>query len=272
VAIASGWPLPVLARRIRGLVAEDLRGKHTGTSCRRCMARRGVFERVVVCRPRHINICLQHQLWIGEIDTPAEQLDVSAVPEVITAQRAHRRLVRRHGDKAADSAHHDAYRIVRRWTERRTWTDHRDRRLKTGFANRYQRLLMSSTEVDVANYPEVIALTGILVSEHWRRKAVPDHDGQPNWTPNRAQQQLYAEVARRLKIHYQPNGYDPLVTWVDQVRPTTCFISGYPHSRHTRTRSEVSRGTCPMDRTPRLRAVQERAPHESGHQTPTGSR
>jgi hypothetical protein len=218
VSIASGWPLTVLAQRTRGLVAEVPRGTHSGTACRCCMARRGVFERVVICRPRHVNVCLRHQLWIGDTRSPDEQLDVTALPDVITAQRAHRRLVRRHGAEATDSAYGEARHIVRRWTERHSWPEHRDRRLKTGFAHRYERLLMNSTEIDIANYPEVIALTGILVSEYWRRKVVPHDDERPSWAPNSAQQQFYAEVGRRLKIRYQVYSYDPLATWVDHIR------------------------------------------------------
>jgi hypothetical protein len=218
VAIASGWPLPVLARRIHGLMTEDQVGKHSGTVCRRCMAQRGVFERVVVCRPRHINVCLRHQLWIGDIHSPEEQFDLSALPDVVTAQRAHNRLVRRHGADIADSAHDDAYHIVRRWTERRDWPEHRDRRLKAGFARRYERILMNSIELDIANYPEVVALTGLLASEHWRRKVAPHHQQRPNWAPNSAEQQFYTEARRRLKIDYQPWGYDPLAAWVDHIK------------------------------------------------------
>jgi hypothetical protein len=214
VAIASGWPLPVLARRIRGLAGEMQPGQHSGTACRRCMARRGVFERVVICRPMHVNVCLRHQLWIGDTHSPEDHLDISAIPELLSAQRSHQGMVRQHGAEVTDSAYNDARHIVRRWTERYDWPEHRDRRLKTAFAHRYQRLLMNSIEIDVANYPEVVALTAILASEHWRRKAAPDAAD----LHSRAEQQFYAEVARRLKIGYRPRSYDPLVAWVNDER------------------------------------------------------
>ncbi|GAA3561296.1 hypothetical protein GCM10022222_51320 [Amycolatopsis ultiminotia] len=80
VAAASGWPLPILLQRIRGLLAEDQVSGHSGTVCRRCMAHRGVFERVVVCRPWHINVCLRHRLWVGDIHSPEEQFGLSDLP------------------------------------------------------------------------------------------------------------------------------------------------------------------------------------------------
>jgi hypothetical protein len=82
---------------------------------------------------------------------------------------------------------------------------------------------MNSIELDVANYPEVVALAGILVSEHWRRKVVPHQGEPPAWAPNSAHQQFYAEVGRRLKLPYQPYGYDPLVTWSTTSDAPTCF-------------------------------------------------
>lgn len=78
---------------------------------------------------------------------------------------------------------------------------------------------MNSIEIDVANYPETVALAGILVSEHWRRKVVRHHNEPPNWAPNISHQKFYAEVSRRLKIDYQPySSYDPLATWMDHLR------------------------------------------------------
>ncbi|GAA3561305.1 hypothetical protein GCM10022222_51330 [Amycolatopsis ultiminotia] len=76
---------------------------------------------------------------------------------------------------------------------------------------------MNSIELDVTNYPEVVTLAGLLASEYWRRTLV-NHDEPPNWAPNSAEQRLYDEASRRLKIAYQPWGYDPLATWVDHIR------------------------------------------------------
>jgi hypothetical protein len=90
--------------------------------------------------------------------------------------------------------------------------------LKIGFARRHERRIVNSIEVDVANYPGTVALVGMLASEHWLRKAVPDHVDEPDWAPNSGRRQFYEEVGRRLKIDYRPGSYDPLAAWVTNER------------------------------------------------------
>jgi hypothetical protein len=49
------------------------------------MARRNILDRVIVCRPLHINVCLRHQLWIGDIHSLDDQLDIRSLPEIASS-------------------------------------------------------------------------------------------------------------------------------------------------------------------------------------------
>jgi hypothetical protein len=87
---------------------------------------------------------------------------------------------------------------------------------------------MNSIEIDIANYPEIVALTGILVSEHWRNKAMPRLTEQPGWAPNKTRQQFYAEVGRRFKIDYRPHAtHDPLVAWVNSTEKSSLLQQAF---------------------------------------------
>ena len=209
VSIVTGWPESVLVDRLHGLTAPEPRHQPTGTLCRFCAARRNVFEQVTVYRHLHINVCLRHQLWIGG-NHHTQQLDISPLPELLTAQRTHHRLVRRHGIESADAAYTDATRIIDRWMEQPASTIRRERRLRTCFPGRHTQDPISWTETEIVNYPEAVALTGILISEHWTSKAIslgPRKDGL---------RQFYAEVRRRLDFDIRPTTFgDPMVTWVN---------------------------------------------------------
>lgn len=220
LSIASGWPPSLLAQRLRWPAAGQ-RTTRPMPACRRCMARRGVFEPVRIHRRSHIHVCLTHQLWIGSgADRPESQVDLSPLPEVIKAQRRHSRLVRRHGAPATHAAYTDASHILTRWTERGDWPQHRQRRLDTYYGHTRWRVLLHGAEMRAANYPEVVTLTAILITSYWPNNAATSHtwpsQGAPNNRATHHPQRIYTEASRRLKIDYNPSSYDPLASWVDK--------------------------------------------------------
>lgn len=222
LSIASGWPTPLLTSRLCWPTARHRTNKPI-PACRSCMARRGVFQPVRIHRRPHVQVCLKHQLWIGGTgDDPDTQLDLSNLPEVIRAQRRHNRLARLHGTQATHTAHTDARHILARWTERGDWPHHRERRLDTYFGHPHWQVRVHSAEMHAANYPEIVALTAILVSDHWRSHATRlrswPHTTALNGDPDH--QRFYAEVSRHLQIEYNPSSYDPLTNWVDKHTPT----------------------------------------------------
>jgi hypothetical protein len=63
------------------------------TACHKCTAHHGVHEPITVHQPVHHKVCTRHGVWLGDPGLP--HLDVTACPEIITAQYRARRLLRR---------------------------------------------------------------------------------------------------------------------------------------------------------------------------------
>ncbi|MEV4125025.1 hypothetical protein [Nocardia sp. NPDC049707] len=212
MSIATGLPDHALSYRLPELRSPSFIEFPTGPACRFCAARRGIVEPVTIYRDSYAKLCLRHRVWVGgdNLDT---QVDVSALPELTNAQRRHRNLVR-HRPGYAEFVYTTAERIVSGWTARRLWGESRDRRLFTLFGDEPARFPRDSTEFNIANYPEIVSLTSILISYHWITKAV-----SPERTPEDLRQ-FYAEVRHRLGIDIGRDGFvdqhDPLTVWVEK--------------------------------------------------------
>ncbi|HEX9547990.1 MAG TPA: hypothetical protein VF942_11670 [Acidimicrobiales bacterium] len=63
-------------------------------ACHKCTAHRGVHEPIPVHLPVHHKVCTRHGVWLGDPGLP--HLDVTACPEIITAQYRAKRLLRRY--------------------------------------------------------------------------------------------------------------------------------------------------------------------------------
>lgn len=208
LSIVTGWPVAALVGRLRGLTEPEPRHRFPGALCRLCAARRNVFDTVIVYHDGHVNVCSRHRLWIGGSHT-APQYDISPLPELLTAQRTHRRLARQHGMLAVEAVYHDATSIIRRWTGRGQHTSHRDRRLRICFPNRTDPPGRSETEM--ADYPETVALTALLISDVWTSKAISLGSRKVTL------RQFYTEVGRRLDLDIRFDSiHDPLVGWVNE--------------------------------------------------------
>jgi hypothetical protein len=205
--IALCYALPELKsekptiRRSSLLGREASRVGQSRAACRLCMAAKGITDVVEQWVCHHTNVCLRHRLWIGEgAYLPSDQLPVHPVATVIAAQEKHHRLISRHGWSAIRAAFVDARSIRAHW----------DR------IGRYQTSLLAPGRTalrrEIANYPQVVTLAGLLASPHWRQFALSseatDHD------------LFHREITRRVTPDYN-HGYprtpaDPIQAWFTQ--------------------------------------------------------
>ncbi len=207
LAIASGHPLLALAYAL-----PELRTQHPGhqamtlhgrtlparpntvrPACRRCAAAHGSAERIDIWYRHEQNICLSHWLWTGPgANHPRDQPDLAACPDIVHAQVRHLRLIRRYGRGAVHWACNAARLIWEALTYRGRGMPHvvRDIPLPKGFGHQDWPTRPQDPVHAAASYPEVVTLTGLLASSHWRPFAgsafAADHD------------RFRAELQRRL--------------------------------------------------------------------------
>ncbi|MEV4241677.1 TniQ family protein [Nocardia sp. NPDC049737] len=201
----------------------------------------------------HRYVCQRHRIWVGPPDlTGFPQPDLSGLPEIVAAQRAHLRLLQRLGPAACFDAVLTGFLIcAHRWTDRRE-PAHGDARYR--WARRADRLIPSGTELETfscsrlfaATYPEAVDIAEVIGALHWRRMAA----GNPD-----TQQRFAAEIGRRLgQPDYRPQVVrDPIAHWIDQDcwRPSSLPIHDYrsqrtysgPSHRKPQQRNEEARFT-----------------------------
>ncbi|MDQ3578896.1 MAG: hypothetical protein M3443_15165, partial [Actinomycetota bacterium] len=220
LAVLAGRPAPALGHAVLELcVAEDLAEMHVhdrprpgGTmriACRCCTAARS--SGVVWTWQLHEDVvCLRHRRWISA-DTASpidEQPDLRRQPEIPAANRRHRALIRSHGRPAVLTAFRLAGNITDRWRERREHDEGFYRLLEIFHGARDWRLPKTHPTVDAAAYPQTVALTGLLLNQTWRARAV-----EANPDIGYLSAAVRAEVAPGYQWHLQRrNGtYEPLV-------------------------------------------------------------
>lgn len=137
------------------------------TACRCCTARRSVTEPVPVHLPVHLKLCTRHGIWLS--DTGQPNLDVTACPEIITAQHRANRLLHRYTPQQLILAHEVALAAVPPWPATPAdislhWR-HRLLTLQTINHNRHRDI---GTDHDAytraAKYPDAIALVPAILS------------------------------------------------------------------------------------------------------------
>jgi hypothetical protein len=223
LAAVSGRPLSLLQRALPELrTASDLPAgfdHHEPTlACRYCTAARGITGTVTCWAPPHRNVCPRHRRWVGHIDPAFQGLlggrdpqpDLTPLPDVVTAERRLRRLTRRHGQEQVILAYRTGLHVALRWADRNDWGDHRLRRIQLlGFVPASDWRFPSWDPVlRAAVYPEVVAVTSLVLSPYWAGVAADP----------RERRRFYAEAARRLHLpDYHPDSaYDPLAQWASR--------------------------------------------------------
>ncbi|MCA2229215.1 TniQ family protein [Nonomuraea aurantiaca] len=174
-------------------------------ACRLCVSAKGVKDNVTVWRRPDENVCLRHGLWIGDdVTSPADQVSVSSLPEILWAQRAHSRMIRRFGYREVGAAYDGAIRAV-------DWSTHfpsdtpRWRR-REYFGQQEGTGNVSHACDAAAMYPEVVTLARVLVSPYWRRLSVGDD-------PER--ERFFRQVAEYGVTNGRPDLNTPLQRWID---------------------------------------------------------
>lgn len=192
-------------------------------ACRRCAAQSDILTPVHLAAPVHHTVCRSHKRWLTDDagTDDGRQYPLHDLPEILRAQRRHRRLVRDHGvDQAADAVA-AAEHITQRWTHRGNWPRHRNRRLQQILGPGDWRIDPAHPLVTMINYPETVALARLLADPHWTQFATSDDLD--------AIAAFHAEVGTRLHIPYQPHtGYDPLLHWQARVRAIRQYTA-IPH-------------------------------------------
>ncbi len=185
-----------------------LRGR---PACRYCTRRRGIPTDVECVAP-DLRVCRRHLRWLGGITDPVGgQHDLTALPEVASAQRRHHHLIRRHGATPARTAVRAAATITDSWNKHGVITSRQQRCSESLQATTSRDASRSDWPAEqrlrtMLTYPDVVTLAALLADPRWSTIASADR------RQDRLQFEL--EVARRLHLpHIPPPASDPLVTW-----------------------------------------------------------
>lgn len=212
--------------RLRRVLWADHAGSgETRLACRRCVARHGIVVPVELRRSAHQPLCRRHRRWLCLFDergwhrhhAVSCQPDLRELPEVLAAQRRHARLAERHqvspaGLLVLQRGWQDAQYVLRRWTGRGDWPQHRTRRLRRLLDPDHGRISEHHPLAAVVNYPETVALTELLLDPSWTEQ-VAGH-GAPGW------RRFVTEVGRRLRIDYTNYyAWEPLRRVIEQRTP-----------------------------------------------------
>lgn len=135
------------------------------TACHRCVARRGIHQPVPVHLPIHDKVCTRHGIWLAHANEPNP--DLTACPEIITAQHRVNRLLRRYTPQQLTLAHQIAVRDVPAWPASLTALPHhwRHRLLMLQTTNHRRSIpTQHDTYTYAAIYPEAITLAAEILS------------------------------------------------------------------------------------------------------------
>ena len=136
--------------------------------CRCCAAARGAGTVVRCYLRREDVVCLRHQRWLGDCDaTPELQPSLVHQPEILAANRHHRKIIRKAGRPQAEAAYHEARWICEHWHRR---FEHRDaiERMMNVFHPPGWGVFENDPTLEAAAYPQIVALTRLLASPAWR--------------------------------------------------------------------------------------------------------
>ena len=118
-------------------------------ACRRCAARHGHTDPILIHLPSHQRLCRRHRIWLGE----TSQIDLRSAPEIVHAHHMAARLAHRHGTLPLLHAEINA----------------RQRVIAAGYPDSVQRRIDKITEsnpgltfeqhdlIEAATYPEAIS-------------------------------------------------------------------------------------------------------------------
>jgi hypothetical protein len=164
----------------------------------------------------HDYVCTRHRIWLGPPDHTSHSLpSLDQLPEVVTAQHKHRRLLRRLGPAATFDAILTGFVIcAHRWSrgdtdpaERGNLWHHWIRRAAQLIPPGTETATFSSSRLFAATYPEAVHLAPLIGELRWRRLAAGGPTDQRRFT---------TEIGRRLGLpDYLPRQLkDPISYWI----------------------------------------------------------
>ncbi len=210
LALLSGHPLEQVHRML--FEPSPRWSSERRPACARCLARRGIHRVVDVAAADYQVACRRHQRWLHTSPDPQHQYDLRPIPEILTAQRPHRRLG--HRTTAAHEktrAFTEAQHVLFRWTAHGDWAEHRRRRLSHYIDIHRVRITEYRPLIAMVNYPETVALARLFIDPGWTEVAA--------WRGPAGIRRFSAHVRERLRIPYEPSiGRDPLLEWIDAQR------------------------------------------------------
>ncbi|MFJ1936738.1 hypothetical protein ACIOGZ_29270 [Kitasatospora sp. NPDC088160] len=150
------------------------------------MARHGIHGLVVRSTPHHQGVCHRHHRWL----LGGDQHHLDALPEILHADLRHRRLVRCSTAPFIALDYQCARTITANWFRsseplalQQRWTRRLDAIAEDAYGDPHRP---TEDRIELATYPETVALTGLFASPHWRER-----------------KDLHAEAARRLAVDAQ---------------------------------------------------------------------
>lgn len=196
--------------------------------CQRCAAAKQAIHPVKSWLPIVCRVCIHHRIWIDWIScSHTPNTDLSMLPDVVHAQRRLNRLIRRYPPAAINKAFHEAEDIINYWSDRDSWGEQlrQDRYARLWWPVE-SRWLVNRSNVgrDIANFPEIVTLTGVFLSPAWRQEAILDTHSSC------AASDFITKLGRRLNIpQFSPRGaWDHLLKWIQRRQ--------HEHRRYLRSR------------------------------------
>lgn len=164
LAALTGTPAATIARVLPVFGGRPRGPARATTACRRCTAIRGTTQPVPVHQAAHETICTRHGIWLPPPGQP--QLDVTACPEITTAQYHARRLLRRYTPEQLIYAEIQAAALA---TSKRPpgWPSPSGREQRTQLLRRTNPGLAPSAEPELiraARYPDIITDTATILT------------------------------------------------------------------------------------------------------------
>ncbi|MCA2229216.1 TniQ family protein [Nonomuraea sp. NEAU-L178] len=181
--------------------------RHQRRACVSCQRIRGSTEPITCWLPQEQMACVQHFRWL-EAGKAREQPSLVGQSSIVRANAQHRRLVRRLGRHDMELGYEIATRIVVEW-HRKRWFDEDFQRLMTVFRSDWRSIWLNDPYARASRYPQVIALTRLIATPHWRSLAIHDE----------GRGRFFDELVRTVapSYLYQPQQWssvDPLLRWI----------------------------------------------------------
>ncbi len=192
LAAAAGQPLARIARLYWDDHGDYLRDpdrfrQMLRPACRRCTARRGITGPIACHLPPHQTLCRRHRLWTGPAArTHAAQLDISPLPEILTAQRRHLGQLHHHQRQDVEAAISHATRTIYQALRGGTWIPGRQRlrQLAPGTWDQALAEVLGGRPgragdgpahaiVEIAIYPDIVWLAARILREHSASRDAP---------------------------------------------------------------------------------------------------